>query len=55
MHVSREVIDSIIEETDVFEEAKVIDSITLDDVNEYIKNSFDFEYMVTSRVIPKAQ
>lgn len=55
MHVSREVIDSIIEETDVFEEAKVIDSITLDDVNEYIKNSFDFEYMVTSRVISKAQ
>jgi len=53
MHVSHEIIASIIEDTNVFEEAKIINSITLNEVNEYLKTKFDFEKMVVSRVLPK--
>lgn len=53
MHVSREIIDSIIEQTDVYEEAKIIKEITVDEINQYIKGSFDFEKMVISRTVPR--
>lgn len=53
MHVSREVIDSIIEDTDVFEASHALETITLGEVNEYIKTAFDLDKMVVSRVLPK--
>ncbi|MBR5227081.1 MAG: insulinase family protein [Clostridia bacterium] len=53
MHVSRDIIDSIIENTDVFEKANMLDSITINDVNEYIKKNFNEEFMAISRVLPK--
>ncbi len=53
MQVSREVIDSIIEDTEVFETSKVLGEITVKDVNNYIKNEFNTDKMVISRVLPK--
>lgn len=53
MQVSREVIDSIIEDTEVFEASKVLGEITVKDVNNYIKNEFNTDKMVISRVLPK--
>lgn len=53
MQVSREVIDSIIEDTEVFEASKVLGEITVKDVNNYIKNKFNTDKMVISRVLPK--
>ena len=53
MQVSREVIDSIIEDTEVFEASKVLGEITVKDVNNYIKNKFNTDKMVLSRVLPK--
>ena len=53
MQVSREVIDSIIEDTEVFEASKVLWEITVKDVNNYIKNEFNTDKMVISRVLPK--
>ncbi len=53
MQVSREIIDSIIEDTDVFEASNILGNITLREVNEYIKNEFDLDKMVISRVLPK--
>lgn len=53
MQVSREVIDSIIEDTEVFEASKVLGEITVKDVNNYIKNEFNTNKMVISRVLPK--
>lgn len=53
MQVSREVIDSIIEDTEVFEVSKMLGEITVKDVNNYIKNEFNTDKMVISRVLPK--
>ena len=53
IQVSREVIDSIIEDTEVFEASKVLGEITVKDVNNYIKNEFNTDKMVISRVLPK--
>lgn len=53
MQVSREVIDSIIEDTEVFEASKVLGEITVKDVNNYIKNEFNTDKMVISKVLPK--
>ena len=40
-------------DTEVFEASKVLGEITVKDVNNYIKNKFNTDKMVISRVLPK--
>lgn len=53
MGIHRKIIDSVIQGTDVYEETNIIDSITKQDVDKYIKEYLDEDVMVVSRVIEK--
>ena len=53
MAIHRSIIDSIIQKTDVFEESVVIENITKQDVDEFIREYLTEESMVVSRVIEK--
>ena len=53
MQIHRLIIDSIIQKTDVFEYMQALQSITKQDIDEFIKLNLNEENMVTSRVIEK--
>lgn len=53
MGVHRNIINSIIQNTEVYSEENILKSITKYDVDEYIKEHLDMSKCVISRVIPK--
>lgn len=53
MAIHRTVIDSIIQDTDVFEASSVLDKITKEDIDLFIKENLRDDNMVVSRVIEK--
>ena len=53
MSIHRNIIDSIIQNTPVYEEMKAIENITKQDVDNYIREYLQEENMVVSRVIEK--
>lgn len=53
MAIHRAVIDSIIQETDVFEMSSVLDEITKEDIDLFIKENLREDNMVVSRTIEK--
>ena len=53
MAIHRQIIDSIIQKTNVYEEMNVIESISKQDVDEFINTYLKEENMVISRVIEK--
>lgn len=55
MGVHRNIINSIIQNTEVYSEENILSSITKYDVDEYIKEYLDMSKCVISRVIPKQE
>ena len=53
MSIHRSIIDSIIQNTPVYEEMNILEKITKEDVEDYIKEYLQEENMVISRVIEK--
>lgn len=53
MHIHRQIIDSIIQNTPVYEETVALDSITKQDIDNFIKEYLREDNMVVSKVIEK--
>ena len=49
--IYRSVIESVIQEIDVYDEINMLKSVTKQDVDNFIKEHFDFDKMATSKVI----
>ena len=53
MHIHRQIIDSIIQKTLVYEETIALDNITKQDIDNFVKEYLIDDYMVVSKVIEK--
>ena len=51
--IYRSVIESIIQDVDVFDEVNIVNDITKQDVDNFIKENLDFDKMCISKVINK--
>ena len=52
--IYRSVIESVIQDINVYEEIDVINELTKDDVDLFIKEKLDMEKLSISRVLPKS-
>lgn len=51
--INNQIIDSIIQDTDVFEELKILRQIQVKDINSFVCEAFDYNNLVESIVMPK--
>ena len=52
--IYRSIIESVIQNIDVYDEINIINSITKNDVDKFIKENLDFDKMCISKVLPKS-
>ena len=53
MHIHRQIIDSIIQNTSVYEEVIAVDNITKQDIDNFVKEYLREDNMVVSKVVQK--
>ena len=53
MAIHRQIIDSIIQDADVYEETKALENVTKQDIDNFIKENIRVDNMVVSRVVEK--
>ncbi len=51
--IYRSIIESVIQNINVYDEVELVNDITKEDVDNFIKNNLDFDKMCISRVLPK--